>query len=255
MLKKYLVISLKKLELFSALSMRLVQLTGKHKERIHPKHLIKEKLWYTKYLNRSDVVLDVGCGTGFALLQISKRIRKGVGLEADSKLTLLAKSEAKTRKTVNITFITGDANKKLPFTDSSFSKVICSDVLEHLERRTFALQEIKRVVKNRGYLLLVTDNPNTSWKKLQKSTGLFYYADQDHKYEYPENEIVKLLKNGGFKINSFKPVTYDTPLTGVLDLIGGISLSTYQKLRKWRQSMVIKYPQETTGYRIVAQKL
>ncbi len=255
MLKKILVIPLQKLDLLSAVSMRLVQLTGKHSYPVHPKHLIEDKVLYSKYLKKSDVVLDLGCGNRLNLLKIAKKIKKAIGLEVDTKLINLARSEAKTRSLKNVRFLVADANKKLPFDDAKFSKVICSDVLEHLNRRVFAIKEIRRVLIKSGFLLLVTDNPQTSWKKLQKSVGLFYYADKDHKYEYSKSEILKLLQKNKFNVKSVDYVTYDTPLRGIIDLTGGISLTFYKKLKSAREQLAKNFPQETTGFRIIAQKL
>ena len=146
-----------------------------------------------------------------------------------------------------------DVNKKLPFKANFFDKVVVSDVLEHLDNRNLAINEVVRVLKNRGLLFLVTDNPNTSWKKLQKRHGLFYYADLDHKYEYPKEKILGILKSKKFSVLACKISTYDTPFKGVIDLIGGISLSLYKKLRNWRMKMAIKHPEDTTGFMIVAK--
>lgn len=253
-LKKSAVALVAKLDYLSAVSMRLVQLTGKHPERIHPKHLVKTPIWYENYLKHTDSVLDLGCGIGANAIKITSKVKKVVGLDIDKESIRIAQSEAKLKRTKNIQFITGDANKKLPFKNNAFDKVLCFDVLEHLEKRNFALTEIKRILKPKGLLFLVTDNPRTSWKKLQKSVGLFYYADSDHKYEYPKEEITQLLKDKGFKVDKIMPVTYDTPIKGLIDLTGGFSLSLYKRLQNWRFDMVKKLPHETTGYRIIAQK-
>lgn len=252
---KLLVLALQKIDILSALAMRLTQLTGKSKYRIHPKHLIPSQIWFDKYLEKKDEVLDLGANSGQISLKIAFKVKKIMGIDVDAKLIEIAKKEAVNKKIRNAKFTVADINERLSFKNNSFDKVICSDVLEHLERRDFALLEIKRVLKPNGLLFLVTDNPDTSWKKMQKSAGLFYYADRDHKYEYPKAEILSKLRKKKFKIISIEPVTYDTPLKGVIDLVGGISLELYKKLRKWRQYMVEKHPQDTTGYKIVAQKM
>lgn len=254
MFNKVLVLSVKKLDLGSALSMRLVKLTRKHNEAIHPKHLLKEAVWYQKYLKKNDTVLDIGCGGATSLIKISKRIKNGYGFDIDIKSIHIARNNSKKEKATNLNFLIHDANKKLPFKAANFTIVICSDVLEHLKKRDYALNEIKRVLKKGGLFLLVTDNPNTSWKKKQKSAGVFYYADKDHKYEYPKEEILNKLRKLNFKFVSISTVTYDTPLRGMIDLIGGISLTTYKFLRNWRLHMNKKFPKETTGYRIVARR-
>lgn len=246
---------LKKFEVLSSLSIRLTKLTGKSKIPLHPKHLLKSSVWFGRYLDKKDYVLDIGCNSGQTSLKISPLVKNIIGLDIDQNLINIANQLALSKKTKNAKFLTFNANHKLPFKENIFDKVVCSDVLEHLDRRGFAIAEIKRVLKPGGLLLLVTDNPDTSWKKLQKSQGLFYYADRDHKYEYPKDEILSKLKSRKFKIISISTVTYDTPLKGLIDLTGGISLDLYKKLIKWRQYMVKKHPEDTTGYKIVAQKI
>lgn len=255
MIKKTLVMAIQKLEYGSALSMRLVKLTGKHAHEIHPKHLIENNIWFQKYLKKNDVVLDLGCGIGQTAIRISFKVKKVIGLDNDLKSIRIAQQDANKKNSSNIKFILADANKKLPFKTGYFSKVIVTDVLEHLVRRDQALKEIGRVLKLKGLLFLVVDNPNTTWKRVKKSVGIFYYADKDHKYEYPKEEILNILKERGFKISHVSTVTYDTPLKGVIDLTGGFSLTLYSALRNIRQYMNGKYPAETTGFKIVARKI
>lgn len=245
---------LKKSENLSALSIRLVYLTRKAKVPIHPKHLIKKKEpWFKNYLSRNDSLLDLGCGTGTDMIKAAKIVRTAIGIDIDKRSLEIAQKLAKKAKQNNVKFLHVDLNKKLPFKDNSFHKIICSDVLEHLKRRDIALKEIVRLLKSNGVLLLVTDNPDTSWKKLLKKNGLFFYADHDHKYEYPIDEIISKLEAINFEIKSISSVTYDTPLKGFIDLTGGISLTVYKYLSKWKQKMLKKYPQDTAGYKIVAQ--
>ncbi len=255
MTKKLFIAFLKKIEILSAISIRMTKIMGKSKIPTHPKHLIKSNIWFAGHLNKNDLVLDLGCNSGQISIKIAKKVKRVIGLEINEILVKRAQEETRQKEIKNVEFLQRDANKKLPFENNYFDKVICSDVLEHLHKRDFALSEIKRVLKSRGILFLVTDNPNTSWKRLQKSQGLFYYADPDHKYEYPQKEIIQKLKKQEFSIISIDTVTYDTPLKGLIDLTGGISLGLYKMLGKWRQNMTKKHPEDTTGYKIIAQKL
>jgi len=254
MLKKLFVIFLRKLDVCSAIAVRLTMITGKSNVPMHPKHLVKSKIWFINHLKKNDIVLDLGCNSGQISMSIARNVKQVFGLEIDAVLVKRAQNEARINKIKNLEILQGDANIKLPFKNNYFDKVICSDVLEHLHKRNLALAEIKRVLKRGGILFLVTDNPNTTWKQFQKSQGQFYYADKDHKYEYPKKEILKLLKLNKFNTLSVNNVTYDTPFKGLIDITGGISLTAYKKLKQWRENMVIKRPKDTTGYRIVAQK-
>ena len=255
-MKKIIVQILKKTEILSALSIRIAYVTGKSNHPIHPKHLVLNKaLWFQKYLRKSDRLLDLGCGPAQDALKCAKLVKSVYALDVENRLITIGKETARERNIRNVRFFVADANQKLPFKDSFFDKLVTSDVLEHLHRRNFALKEIKRVLKSGGLLFLVTDNPDTGWKKKQRAHGLFYYADRDHKYEYPEAEILDKLRSEGFEVISTETVTYDTPLKGFIDIVGGFSLILYIKLGKWRQEMVKKHPEDTTGYKIVAKKV
>lgn len=212
-----------------------------------------DTLWYKGFLKKSDVILDLGCGLARDIITASRRVKKAIGVDIDQNQLDVAVSEAKRMKLSNLRFLTLDANNRLPFKNESFDKIIASDILEHLDRRDYAIGEIKRVLKNKGLLFLVVDNPNTWWKRLQKSYGLFYYADPDHKYEYPKEEILNILKKRQFFVLSCEPSTYDTPLKGLIDLIGGMSLSLYKVLSNFRKQMAAKHSDDTTGYMIVAR--
>lgn len=251
---KFLIKILKKFEYLSAISVRLTKLTGKSQIPLHPKHLIKSDVWFNRFLSKNDLVLDLGCNSGQISFKIAKKVTKVIGFEIDERLIKTAQASLKKNNIKNVEFLQGDANERLPFKNNCFDKVICSDVLEHLEKRDFALSEIRRVLKPNGILFLVTDNPDTSWKKLQRSAGLFYYADPDHKYEYPKTKILDKLKKQKFDVISVDTVTYDTPLKGLIDVVGGLSLTFYMFLGNWRMEMVKKHPNDTTGYKIIAQK-
>lgn len=245
-----------KLKVGSAIAPKLVKLTGKHPDEIHPKHLIKleNKDWYKDLINNKDSVLDIGCGNGQRTLKIAKLTGKIIGIDINQEDIDKAKREAKRLGIKNAEFKQADANKALKFPDSVFSVVFFCDVIEHLTGDALVLGEINRVLTKKGTLLLVGPNVDTSWKRLQKSVGLFYFSDPDHKREYLKKEIKTKLSNAGLKIVSISPVVYDTPLSGLIDLVGGFSLRAYKRLSLWKLNYAKKHPGESGGFRIVAIK-
>jgi len=68
-------------------------------------------------------------------------------------------------------------------------------------------------------------------------------------------EVNKILDGVGFKIISLKPIVYDTPWIGFFDLLGGISLKLYAKISVWKKEKVKSNLKESTGFRIVIQKI
>lgn len=241
--KRISILLVKNLRFLSSVSMRLVKLTGKSKHTVHPKHLMNEKPWFLSYLRRSDRVLDLGCGNGLLSLQAAKVARAVVAV--DKKVP-----DVRAKK---VTYIQGDLEKRLNFPNKSFEVVLCLDVLEHLHRRDQLLGEMKRVLTDGGKLFISLPNSRTSWKRLQRSLSINSFTDSDHKVEYSSLQVKNLLSGAGFRILETTPVTYDTPLAPLIDLVGGVSLTIYKKLAQWRREKMRDFPQETTGFRLVCQ--
>lgn len=246
---------IKKSRVLSALSMRLVKLTGKSRYAIHPKHLIRiEAPWYLSRIKAGDTVLDLGCNNGQHTLKLAGKCRKIIGVDHDKKQLAIAWASVRDKKVNNAQFGIQDLEKKLNFDPNSFDKVIFLDVLEHIVNRSQILKEIRRVLKPGGLVFLAVPNIETSWKRLQQSVGLNGYADPDHKIEYTESQIRKDLGRAGFTIISLKPVTYDTPWVGFFDLIGGLSLKLYAFIAKVKQKKAQANPKESTGFRIIMRR-
>jgi SAM-dependent methyltransferase len=94
-----------------------------------------------KYLRQQSVILDYGCGTSpYKELFLPYTARY---IKAD----LVDNEEA------DIKF---GKNEHLPLKDKSIDIVISTQVLEHVQRVTFYLQECKRLLKKDGILLLST---------------------------------------------------------------------------------------------------
>jgi 2-polyprenyl-3-methyl-5-hydroxy-6-metoxy-1,4-benzoquinol methylase len=252
---RYCILILKKTEILSSLACRLVQITGKHKDPIHPKHLIQiRKPWYINHIKKKDIVLDIGCNNGQHTIRIAKHCHKIYGIDKDKRGIVLAESEIARNKLKNIIILNHDIEKTLPFKAKMFDKVILLDVLEHIHKRKQLLKEIKRILMKNGLLLLSVPNSQTSWKKLLRKYNLFSYSDPDHKVEFSKQQIINLLKSVRLKVLDIYPVVFDTPLVGFIDIIGGISLSWYRNLVRWRRNKIINHPVESIGMEIICQK-
>jgi ubiquinone/menaquinone biosynthesis C-methylase UbiE len=241
----------------TGLSIKLVKWTGKNREAVHPKHLIANPghHWYLDYFNPHDRVLDVGCGNGMHTLKAGERCREVIGIDYSTESLNLALRLAERSRVTNVHFQEADLDgSPLPFPDTSFDKVLFLDVIEHLNERRKVLGEIKRILKKGGLLLLSAPNRNTSWKEIKEKAGLSPFADPDHKIEYTRDEIIEELTKSEFRLKEeLMPVVYDTPFAGWIDLMGGISLKLYARLLRWKREYVERHPEETTGWRVVAE--
>ena len=107
-------------------------------------------------LEKGDIVLDLGCGEGRHA--ISAYVEGDVhAIGVDLSVTDLKTAHEKFQSldeelenpNSNLTLISGSA-LQLPFADNTFDKVICSEVLEHIDDYEGALKEIERVLKPGG---------------------------------------------------------------------------------------------------------
>jgi SAM-dependent methyltransferase len=136
-----------------------------------------------------------------------------------------------------------------------FDAVLFLDVIEHLIPRVEVLREIRRVLADDGRLLISAPSRTTSWRGRLREAALFSFSDPDHKVEYDREEFVAELRAGGFKLrDDVMPVVYDTPWAGVIDALGGLSLSLYARLSRWKREVALRMPHESTGFQAVAVK-
>ena len=242
---KFVVLLLKKFDWGSALACRLTYWTGKAPVPTHPKHLVNfGQLYYLPYLNKTDRVLDLGCHAGEHAFKAAPHVKQVIGLD----INLLPHG----RCPHNVKFLVGDLEQKLPFASNRFTQVFFFAVLEHLHHRSQVLSEIRRVLTPHGRLFISVPNKNTAWKKLQRSVGLTGFADSDHKLEFSHTQIVNLLRSHRFTNIKVATTALDTPLAGLIDLVGGLSLTLYQKLMLWKINQGKLHPENTVGFLITA---
>ena len=124
-----------------------------------------------------DLVLDVGCGTGFGTEGLLTKTDTVYGL--DQSPHQLEKAYAKFGTRGAVRFHLGDA-ERLPFDDDTFDVVWSSGSIEYWPNPVTALRELRRVTKPGGQVLVVgPDYPdNTVFQKMADAIMLFYDEDE-----------------------------------------------------------------------------
>lgn len=133
-------------------------------------------------IQKNEKILDAGCGTGDLFLKILKyrghRTNYIIGIDIsepniDILNEKLAGLENKVYWDENIKAIIGDIRELKKIKSNTFDKVICSEVLEHIKDIGKALDEIKRITKVGGKIIITVPNlwhlfnwiPNGNFKK------------------------------------------------------------------------------------------
>jgi len=134
------------------------------------------------------MVLDVGCGTGFATEGLLEHADVVYGI--DQSEHQLEKAYAKFGKHGRVRFHRGDA-ERLPFASNSFDIVWSSGSIEYWPNPILALREFRRVLKPGGQVLVVGPNypENPVAAALADAMMLFY----------DEYEADRMFKTAGFE--------------------------------------------------------
>jgi SAM-dependent methyltransferase len=91
-----------------------------------------------------------------------------------------------------------DANNPLPFADKTFDLVWCTEVIEHVLKPEFTLNEIDRVLKPGGKLLLSTPNSFFWVFRMFRvfGKGPAEMQNDDHKQFFGYEDLRRLLPRG-----------------------------------------------------------
>ena len=108
-------------------------------------------------IKENDLVLEIGCGQGDLTKKLSERYKKIVAFDISSVGVKKARKRLSINYNLNCEFLVADATK-LPFDSNQFDVVILSEVLEHVLDQERCIQEIYRVIKPNGSLMLTTPN-------------------------------------------------------------------------------------------------
>lgn len=132
---------------------------------------------------KSDIVLDVGCGSGWVGESLKKFNDKVIVIGSDIDLVGLRQSKG------NEEPILSDA-KKMPFKNHTFDGIIAKDILEHSSETISIMIEFNRILKCDGCIYISV--PDVKSKT--------FWDDYTHIRPYNKKSLTHLLEDTGFSI-------------------------------------------------------
>ncbi|MDD4363203.1 MAG: class I SAM-dependent methyltransferase [Atribacterota bacterium] len=109
-------------------------------------------------------ILDVGCGTGNFSIKIAEKGAAVTGIDISEKMLNIAEKKAN-RKNLNIEFIKMNS-LQLGFQDNYFDGVVSMATIEFISNPEKMINEMFRVCKKDGLILLGTINRESDWGRL-----------------------------------------------------------------------------------------
>ncbi|MBI4407414.1 MAG: class I SAM-dependent methyltransferase [Candidatus Kerfeldbacteria bacterium] len=141
---------------------------------------------------KSDVVLDLGGGTGRVAEQLQALVEKIIVADPAEKMLVRAK-----RKGLHTQLLT---DVTLPFPDQTFDVVTLIETFHHFKNQTESLKECYRVLKSGGIVLMEEPNPTSFLKHFLWVERLF-----DHVTYRTPKELKLLLQTIGFQVIKEQP--------------------------------------------------
>jgi len=195
-------------------------------------------------ITSEDAVLEVGCGGGALLSEISLKGAVAVGLDISEMQIKYAKTRLQ-----GALLIIGDS-ERLPLKDNLFTKCFAVEMLEHVQNPGQVMKEIRRVLKDSAELIIVVPN-DKNWFIHRFVQGYFREAfyDYGHLHDFSSLEKLKPLLEG-FNILTVRENNVLTmPIRGLISQL----LQGFDEILKRRRnnSILAKDQQEDTHTRLL----
>jgi len=143
--------------------------------------------------SQNKTALDIGCRDGYWSKWLVKQGYKVTSLDIEPHFKGA---------------IQHDLNEGLPFKNNTFDLVLCTEVIEHVQKPSYLLTEIDRVLKPKGISVITT--PNSNWflywflKPLGWTPAML--QNPDHKHFFNESMIRSVCR--GYRLYGYFPYMF-----------------------------------------------
>lgn len=108
-----------------------------------------------KYLNKSDILLDYGCGIGTITNEIAPLVKEIHGIDISSRMIDVAKRRASEQKTENVLYVQATIFDER-FEKGSFNVITAFNILHLLEDTAMVIQRINELLTPNGIFISAT---------------------------------------------------------------------------------------------------
>ena len=108
-----------------------------------------------KYLDKNNVVLDYGCGTGTTACEVANDVKEIYGIDISTKMIEISKGKAAEKNIENITFAEGSIFD-VELKKESFDRILAFNMLHTIPNPKDVVQRIDELLKPNGLFISVT---------------------------------------------------------------------------------------------------
>lgn len=147
-------------------------------EKAYNSDLLVQKYWQQRrteeiraclQIDKDDIVIDIGCGSGVQIREIGASGSKMVlGIDLNRNALKFARE----KNIPNSDYIVADA-EFLPIKSETADKIICAEIIEHLISPEEMISEIKRILTRNGEIVITTPNEFSLWGVYEMMWDLF----------------------------------------------------------------------------------
>lgn len=157
-----------------------------------------------------EMVLDIGCGTGFFSLELARHGARVVGVDSSAGMLEVAREKAR-REKLPVSFHQAGADS-LPFASRSFDLVLGVTVLCFAGRPDSILWEAHRLLKDSGRIVIGELNRLSYWSRLRKAMAWFHDSSYRHARFLSPLDLKGLLEQAGFAVRESETLIFFPPV-------------------------------------------
>ncbi len=165
------------------------------------KYTLLKKLQLVSKYYRTGKILDIGCGTGEFLntCKLAKWDTTGIEPDVDARNMAISNFGLNVKPESEINSLQ----------DASFDIISMWHVLEHVPRLNERLDDLNRLIKPNGVIIVAVPNCDSFDAKFYRENWAAYDVPR-HLYHFTPKDIELLFKNHGLKMYKVLPMVFDS---------------------------------------------
>lgn len=154
-------------------------------------------------LDQGDVVLDAGCGEGRHTFECFRHDCAVLGMDLSHQSLLkaqyvLRQMEKREEASGRVLLLQGDA-LRFPFADGTFDKIVCAEVIEHVEDDRKGVAELARIL-NRGGKIAITVPTRFTEHVYDLLSKEYFRTPGGHVRKVVPQELARSMERNGLRV-------------------------------------------------------